>query len=150
MSSQLPEDRAQRKQPNEQAAFPDAFADEDVCYLTTVGRRTGRPHRIEIWFGATDGVLYLISGNGPAADWFQNLQAEPAVTVELAGETRRGSARVVTDADERQLVGDIMGQKHAGWGGDPSIGLTFDAWCYDVPVAAIERWTSMSPTDGAG
>ena len=30
-----------------------------------------------------------------------------------------------------------MGAKYV-WGGDPSIGLTYDAWCYDVPAIAIE------------
>ena len=35
------------------------------CYLTTIGRRTGKAHEIEIWFGVLDGTLYLISGNGP-------------------------------------------------------------------------------------
>jgi hypothetical protein len=24
------------------------------------------------------------------------------------------------------------------WGGDPSIGLTYEAWCYDVPAVAVE------------
>ncbi len=117
-----------------------ALATLDVCYVTTTGRRTGRPHRIEIWFGLDGGVLYLISGNGPGADWFRNLQAEPEVTVELGDEVRRATARVVTDAGERRRVGELMGAKHAGWRGDPDIGLTFEAWCFEVPVAAIDRW----------
>ena len=91
-----------------------------------------------------DEVLYLISGNGPNAHWFLNLQAEPTVTVELGDEIRLGTARVVTDPAERQLVGDLLGAKHAGWGGDPDIGLTFDAWCYDVPAAAIDRWRTVT------
>lgn len=128
-------------------AFPDDHRDLAVCHLTTTGRRSGRDHRIEIWFGAVDGALYLISGNGPGADWFRNLQAEPDVLVELGGETRRGVARVVTDPAERRLVGDVMGRKHAGWGGDPDIGLTFEAWCYEVPVAAIDSW---GPNTAAG
>ena len=27
-------------------------AADDYCYLTTTGRRSGRPHRIEIWYAA--------------------------------------------------------------------------------------------------
>ena len=34
-------------------------------------------------------------------------------------------------------VGDLMGAKYV-WGGDPAIGLTYDAWCYDVPAVAVE------------
>jgi len=33
----------------------DALADTEYCYLTTTGRRSGRAHRIEIWFVAHDG-----------------------------------------------------------------------------------------------
>jgi hypothetical protein len=30
-----------------------------------------------------------------------------------------------------------MGAKYV-WGGDPDIGLTYQAWCYEVPAVAIE------------
>ena len=32
-----------------------------------------------------------------------------------------------------------MGQKYP-WDGDASIGLTRQAWCYEVPVLAIDSW----------
>jgi len=115
----------------------DPYAHVECCYVTTTGRRTGRRHEIEIWFGLIDDTMYLISGNGPTADWFSNLQADPVVTVRLDDERRQGRGRVVTDGDERRRVGDVMGAKYV-WDGDPSIGLTYAAWCYDVPVAAIE------------
>lgn len=114
-------------------------ADDDCCDLTTVGRRSGKKHEIEIWFGVSGGTMYLISGNGPSADWYRNALAEPAVSVRLAGAVHRGVARPVTDADERRRVGDLMGAKYQ-WEGDPSIGLTYQAWCYDVPVLAIGQW----------
>ena len=40
----------------------DTLADEDFCYLTTVGRVTGRPHEIEIWFAIEGQTLYMLSG----------------------------------------------------------------------------------------
>lgn len=107
------------------------------CYLTTKGRRTGRPHEIEIWFGSVDATVYLISGNGPTADWYRNLVAHPEVSIRIDGAARRGIARVVTDPAERELVGDLMGAKYV-WDGDPAIGLTYQAWCYDVPAVAVE------------
>ena len=36
------------------------LADTEYCYLTTKGRRTGRPHRIEIWFVAHADAAYLM------------------------------------------------------------------------------------------
>jgi deazaflavin-dependent oxidoreductase (nitroreductase family) len=115
----------------------DAYTDEENCYLTTTGRRTGRAHEIEIWFGHDGDTLYLISGNGPTADWYRNLVADPSVTVRIADVTRAGRARVVVDAQERRRCGELMGAKYV-WGGDADIGLTYDAWCFDVPAVAIE------------
>ena len=118
------------------AAWLASVADIECCHLTTVGRRTGRHHEIEIWFGAVDGELCLISGNGPNADWYRNLLAEPHVEVQIGDATVTGTARAVSDPVERRRIGDIMGAKYV-WGGDPSIGLTYVAWCYDVPAASI-------------
>ena len=114
-------------------------ADVECCDVVTTGRRTGNPHEIEIWFGVDADTMYLISGNGSGADWYRNSLANPRVVVELAGETHRGIARDVTDPDERRRVGDLMGDKYR-WDGDASIGLTRQAWCYEVPVLAISNW----------
>jgi deazaflavin-dependent oxidoreductase (nitroreductase family) len=115
------------------------YANFDCCDVTTTGRRSGKPHEIEIWFGVMDDAMYLISGNGPTADWYRNALANPQVSVRLKRETHNGLARDVTDPHERRRVGDLMGDKYP-WEGDSSIGLTRQAWCYDVPVLAIDRW----------
>lgn len=115
----------------------EGHADVECCDVVTSGRVSGRPHEIEIWFGVMDETMYLISGNGPGADWYRNMLATPEVVVKLAGERRSGSARDVTDPVERRRCGDLMGAKYV-WDGDASIGLTYDAWCFDVPAIAIE------------
>ena len=117
-------------------------AEVECCDVTTIGRRSGNAHEIEIWFGVIDDTMYLISGNGPTADWYRNALANPRVSVRLSGEVHGGAARDVTDPAERRRVGDVMGQKYQ-WDGDPSIGLTRRAWCYEVPVLAIGQWQSI-------
>lgn len=57
------------------------------CYLSTVGRRTGKTHRIEIWFVVRDGALWLLTEGHGKADWVANLRVHPHATVEL-GERR--------------------------------------------------------------
>lgn len=37
-------------------------AEDDYCYLTTTGRRSGCPHRIEVWYAAEGPTLYLLAG----------------------------------------------------------------------------------------
>ena len=112
-------------------------ADDDCCDIVTTGRVTGEPHEIEIWFGVMDGAMYLISGNGPTADWYRNMLAHPRVVVKIAGEEHVGRASPVADPEERRRCGDLMGAKYV-WDGDPDIGLTYEAWCYDVPAIAID------------
>lgn len=114
----------------------DDVAEWDCCMLTTTGRRSGRAHEIEIWFGVADGVVYFVSGNGPSADWYRNALANPDVTVRWGDVSMVGRARPVSDRDERRRIGDLMGAKYP-WDGDPSIGLTRQAWCYDVPLLAV-------------
>ena len=114
----------------------DAAAAE-CCDIVTTGRRTGQRHEIEIWFGVVDDTMYLVSGNGTTADWYRNMLADPVVTVRIDGVGRQGHVRVVEDADERRRVGDVMGAKYV-YDGDPSIGLTYESWCYEVPAVAIE------------
>lgn len=73
--------------------------DLDYCYLTTTGRHTGTPHRIEIWFGLGDGVVYILSGGGDRSDWVRNLMISPEVVLEIGDVKRTTRARVVTDPE---------------------------------------------------
>lgn len=95
------------------------FADEQYCYLTTTGRVTGQPHRIEIWFAIDQGTLYMLSGGGDRSDWVKNLRRDPAVTVEIGTGKCHGQARVVTDVNESELARALVHDKYApGYRGD--------------------------------
>ncbi|HEX5936705.1 MAG TPA: nitroreductase family deazaflavin-dependent oxidoreductase [Actinomycetota bacterium] len=86
--------------------------DQDFAYLTTTGRRTGSPHRIEIWFALHDDVAYLLSGGGDRSDWVKNLTASPTVVLEIGGERRTTTARLVTDPDEDALARRVVVDKY--------------------------------------
>ena len=90
----------------------DGLAAESFCYLTTVGRVTGRPHEIEIWFSIEGETLYMLAGGGDRADWVRNLRREPAVTVRISGEELKGRARVVEDAGEDGLARRLLVEKY--------------------------------------
>jgi deazaflavin-dependent oxidoreductase (nitroreductase family) len=90
------------------------WATEPFLYLTTIGRRTGRLHRIEIWFAVHDGRLYLMSGGRDRADWVRNLKATQRVTVELGDERHQGIARPVEpDTADDRLARDLLVHKYA-------------------------------------
>ena len=97
------------------------FAGEQYCYLTTAGRVTGRPHRIEIWFAIDGDTLYMLSGGGERSDWVKNLRREPAVKLEIGDGRFAGHARVVTDAGEDDRARTLVHDKYArSYGGDLS------------------------------
>ena len=82
--------------------------------ITTIGRRTGKPRRIELVFHNLDGRI-VISGipfPGRTRAWIHNLEADPRITVHLKGPIARadleGTARVITDpAERRELLAGV-------------------------------------------
>jgi len=88
-------------------------ADDDYCYLTTTGRRTGRPHRIEIWYAIDGSTLYLLAGGGRSADWVQNLMVDPSALLEVDGMERPVLARVLTDDQEAERARQLVYGKYA-------------------------------------
>lgn len=88
---------------------PDAL---DYCYVTTKGRRSGRPHTIEIWFAVHGSVVYLLSGDGGRSDWVRNIRADPTVGLRLGERDMICRARVVEDPAEDALARDLLLAKY--------------------------------------
>ncbi len=84
----------------------DALSIDMVVDITTKGRRSGEPRRIEIWCHLLDGQLFLAASPGPRS-WYANLAANPGVTLHLKGETKADiavRARTIMHEDERRDV----------------------------------------------
>jgi deazaflavin-dependent oxidoreductase (nitroreductase family) len=109
-------------------------ADESFCYVTTKGRRSGRDHTIEIWFGAKDSTIYLLSGGGDRSDWVRNLLADPSVTVRIGELMLAGAARRVSDPDEDFAARRIVAAKYQGW----REGLPLSGWAETSLAVAID------------
>lgn len=74
--------------------------------ITTIGHRSGRPRRIEIWFYRADGKIYL-SGLPGKRGWYANLKANPAFTLHLKNAVvadLAATAKPVTDEAERRRI----------------------------------------------
>jgi deazaflavin-dependent oxidoreductase (nitroreductase family) len=107
------------------------LAREEYCYVTTTGRVSGRPHRIEIWFGMQHKTLYLLSGDGKS-DWVKNMRVEPTISVEIGEYTFTAQARIVSDDQEDGLARRLLAGKYQGW----SEGRPFSEWARTaLPVA---------------
>ena len=76
--------------------------------ITTTGRRSGRPRRLEIVFHNIDGRIY-ISGTPSRRrrSWLANLEANPRFTFHLKGRVKadlQATARIIDDEAERREV----------------------------------------------
>ena len=82
------------------------LADDPTIDITTIGRRSGAPRRIEIWMMVVDD-RFFITGTPGRRDWLANLRADPQLVVHLKGNRYRDlDARAVEVRDDatRRLV----------------------------------------------
>ena len=76
--------------------------------ITTTGRKSGKPRRLEIVFHNIDGRIYISGIPRPdKRDWLLNLEANPRFTFHVKGRTHANLAavaRVIDDEGERRRV----------------------------------------------
>ena len=78
-------------------------------YMTTTGRVSGKPHRIEIWFAEHEACYYLCCEYPDKADWVKNIKKTPQVLFHV-GERQQdvpdkaGIATVLEDATILEAV----------------------------------------------
>ena len=109
-------------------------ADLDFCYLTTIGRRSGLPRTVEIWFALDDDVLYILSGGQDRSNWVKNLKRNPDASVRLGAETRTGKARIVSDPEEDARARRLLAAKYQGW----RAGRPLSGWARTALPVAID------------
>ena len=78
-----------------------------VLVLTTTGRKSGakRSNMLTSPLQLGDSIVLVASrgGDDRNPDWYYNLQADPAVDVELDGTTRRMTARIADATEKAEL-----------------------------------------------
>ena len=116
-----------------------ASIEERTIDITTTGRRSGEPRRIEIVFYRFEESTYLSGIPGPRKrDWLVNLTANPHFTFHLKHGTVAdlpAVATVITDPGERRRVlANFVDQFNRRNGPD-------SPW----PRADLEEWIESSP-----
>src|SRR5262245_51785486 len=82
------------------------LGDGPTVEISTTGRRTGQPHRIEIWMLEVDG-RFFITGTPGRRDWLANVTADPRLVVHLeryGQDDLQARATPVTDPATRRRV----------------------------------------------
>src|SRR5215813_1850126 len=88
-----------------------ALTTDGLIDMTTVGRKTGNPHKIEIAFHNFDGVLY-ITGSPGTRDWYANLHANPHFTFHLKQSTQADlparAIPITAEAQRRRILAKVV------------------------------------------
>lgn len=107
-----------------------------TCDITTTGRHSGRPRRIEIWYFVVGGRVYITGTPGPR-DWCANLAAEPRFIFHVKEGARAdlaARAELVTEAGERRRVMAAVMSSN-GWFRSQHYDL--DAWVAGSPLVLV-------------
>lgn len=120
-----------------------ALADRAVCELETIGRQSGRPRRIEIWFAADPARdrIYLLSGGRDQAHWVRNIRRDGRVRVRIGRRWYDGVATEIEAGPDDGLARRLLAAKYQGW----VSGGSLSAWARDSLPIAID----LDPTDAS-
>ena len=114
-----------------------ALARDRTIDITTIGRKSGLPRRIEIWFYRAEGRFFLSGGPGRRS-WYANLLDRPEFTFHLKQSLRAdlpAKAKPVSDPEERRaLLTSILD--------DLSMSRELEAWVSGSPLMEIEFTSS--------
>ena len=81
-----------------------------ALFLVTEGRRTGRPHRVELWFASEPGRVYLMAyarRHGRGTDWYRNLRRRGLARVEVGEHRYEARCDPMADADAAAALARI-------------------------------------------
>jgi len=91
----------------------DRVVDEKHIYLTTKGRRTGKPHTVELWFAVAKGKVYL-SHEGTYTDWMKNILKDDHVEFRIGNLKFRGKARIAKMGETLETGKHALYRKYYG------------------------------------
>ncbi len=116
-------------------AVREALERDTLIDITTTGRRTGLPRRVQMWFHQQDGRI-LLTGRPVAHDWYANLTADPRFTWHFKESLARDIPAVamsITDERERRAIFETMKRREERLSqGD------VDEWTRRSPLVEVE------------
>jgi hypothetical protein len=122
---------------NALAIGPDSGSRERTVDITTTGRQSGQPRRIETWFYRVEGTVYL-TGLPGRRGWAANLAAEPAFTFHLKNgieaDLPAHAAQIVDEAERRRIFVPLLEEL----ANVSSTRRDLEEWVLGSPLFAVE------------
>jgi deazaflavin-dependent oxidoreductase (nitroreductase family) len=83
----------------------------DMLLLTTVGRRTNKPHTVPLLYLRDGGNLAVVAswgGRDNHPEWYLNLSAEPQVRVQVRSRRMEMAARIASPEERDRLWPQVL------------------------------------------
>lgn len=112
-----------------------AMGSGGIADITTIGRKSGQPRRIEIYFHHFDGSYYLTGRPGRKRDWEANIKSNPEFTLHLKNDVVADVdvlGEEEPDPDERRRI--LLRALIENWDSDP-----------EKAEASVSKWVEESP-----
>jgi F420H(2)-dependent quinone reductase len=109
-----------------------ALANDRTIDITTIGRNSGIPRRIETWFYGVDDQIYL-TGSPGRRDWYANLLANPGFTFHLKQSVVADLPAHATPITDREQKRAIFTRILSDLGGSENL----EAWLEGSPLMSV-------------
>ena len=109
------------------------LGDDPTIDITTYGRRSGEPRRIEIWMMDVDGCYFITGTPGPR-DWLANLRADPRLIVHLKHTAHLDLAATASPVADEATRRDVLEHLTARW---YSTQTTLDDLVANAPMVEV-------------
>ena len=96
---------------------------EKFAYLTTIGRKTGKAHTVELWFAFAKGKIFL-SHEGSFTDWMKNMVHRRMVRLRIGKLSLEADGKILKGGESRELGKNSLYEKYYG----PAPKATIDDW----------------------
>ncbi len=110
-----------------------ALTTDSLIDITTIGSKSGKPHRIEIAFHNFDGKLY-ITGLPGKRDWYANLLAHPQFTFHLKQSTQADVPATATPITDEATRRHVLSKVVAKWNRQDQL----DAFIQSSPLVEVQ------------
>jgi deazaflavin-dependent oxidoreductase (nitroreductase family) len=106
-----------------------------ILVLTTTGRRSGEPRKHALIFRPHGDAYLVVASKGGAEDppdWYRNLEADPAVQVQIKGDKFAARARTATPDEKPEMWSEML----EVW---PAYADYQEKTSRGIPVVVLER-----------
>ena len=122
-------------------AIDQGAGEQPYAWLTAIGRRSGEPRTVELWFVLDGRTVHFLAGGGEDAQWVRNAAVEPTVELRLGQRIYHGRIRrPVPGSAEDVVARRRMATKYQGWREGRALSRwAREALCLAVDLASEDR-----------